>query len=65
MPNSRNPHPGGKHPVFLLLIRHYQHFTKHQGRHFTEGAIRSADYLLRGKQIDFIHNFPLRDIQEN
>lgn len=31
----------GKHHVSTLLVRHYQQ-VQHQGRHFTEGAVRTA-----------------------
>lgn len=40
--------PGGKHPVSILLIRHYHHLAKHQGRHFTDGVIRSAGVWIVG-----------------
>ncbi|XP_073714092.1 uncharacterized protein [Misgurnus anguillicaudatus] len=36
----------GKHHVATLLVRHYHQAVKHQGRHFTEGAIRAAGYWL-------------------
>lgn len=36
----------GKHHVATLLVRHYHQEVKHQGRHFTEGAIRAAGYWL-------------------
>ncbi len=39
--------PGRIH-VTLLLIRHFNEQTHHQGRHFTEGAIRSAGYWIIG-----------------
>ncbi|XP_060745195.1 uncharacterized protein LOC132858752 [Tachysurus vachellii] len=38
----------GKNHVALLLIRHFHEQTHHQGRHFTEGAIRSAGYWIIG-----------------
>lgn len=38
----------GKSHVALLLIRHFHERTHHQGRHFTEGAIRSAGYWIIG-----------------
>ena len=38
----------GKHHVAQLIIRHYHELTKHQGRHYTEGAIRSAGFWLIG-----------------
>lgn len=45
-----------KHPVIIprrshlatLLIRHYHDQVKHQGRHITEGAIRSAGFWIVG-----------------
>ncbi|XP_024118967.1 uncharacterized protein LOC112140289 [Oryzias melastigma] len=56
-----------RHPVILpknghialLLTRHYHVQVKHQGRHFTEGAIRAAGYwILSGKRLicTVIHN---------
>ncbi len=39
--------PGRSH-VALLLIRHFHEQTHHQGRHFTEGVIRSAGYWIIG-----------------
>ncbi|XP_026139629.1 uncharacterized protein LOC113116023 [Carassius auratus] len=36
----------GKHHIATLLVRHYHQAVKHQGRHFTEGAIRAAGYWL-------------------
>lgn len=36
----------GKHHVATLLVLHYHQAVKHQGRHFTEGAIRAAGYWL-------------------
>ncbi|XP_064469540.1 uncharacterized protein LOC135384259 [Ornithodoros turicata] len=38
----------GRHHVGLLLIRHYHGKVKHQGRHFTEGAIRAAGFWIIG-----------------
>ncbi|XP_048868217.1 uncharacterized protein LOC125740722 isoform X1 [Brienomyrus brachyistius] len=38
----------GKSHVALLLIRHFHEQTHHQGRHLTEGAIRSAGYWIIG-----------------
>ncbi|XP_064478419.1 uncharacterized protein LOC135391824 [Ornithodoros turicata] len=38
----------GRHHVGLLLIRHYHGKVKHQGRHFTEGAIRAAGFSIIG-----------------
>ena len=49
-----------KHPVIIhrsshiaiLLVRHYHKEVMHQGRHFTEGAIRSAGYwIIGGKRL--------------
>lgn len=37
-----------KHHVTYLLIRHYHEKVKHQGRHLTEGALRSAGYWVLG-----------------
>ena len=45
-----------KHPLVMLksqhvttlLVRHYHEQVKHQGRHFTEGAIRSAGFWIIG-----------------
>lgn len=48
-----------KHPVAELLVRHYHSLVHHQGRHFTEGAIRSAGlWVVGGKRIvqKVIHN---------
>ena len=38
----------GKHHISTLLIRHYHEQTSHQGRLFTEGAIRTAGYWIIG-----------------
>lgn len=41
----------GKHHVSTLLIRHYHERVEHQGRTFTEGAIRTAGiWLIGGKR---------------
>ena len=32
----------GRHHIATLFVRHYHDKIKHQGRHFTDGAIRSA-----------------------
>ncbi|XP_038155609.1 uncharacterized protein LOC119792853 [Cyprinodon tularosa] len=37
-----------RHHLGTLLIRHYHGSVKHQGRHFTEGAIRAAGFWLVG-----------------
>lgn len=46
---EKRPHiiPGKCH-VAALLIRHFHEQTHHQGRHFTEGAIRCAGYWIIG-----------------
>ncbi|KAK7877393.1 hypothetical protein WMY93_031909, partial [Mugilogobius chulae] len=36
------------HHVTRLLIRHYHEKVRHQGRHITEGALRSAGYWVIG-----------------
>ncbi|XP_038071931.1 uncharacterized protein LOC119740639 [Patiria miniata] len=42
----------GKCHVTTLLIRHYHDQVRHQGRHFTEGAVRAAGYwVLGGKRV--------------
>ena len=38
----------GRHHVASLLVRHYHTESQHQGRHFTEGAVRSAGYWIVG-----------------
>ena len=38
----------GKHHAATLLFRHHHELAKHQGRHFTEGAIRSAGLWITG-----------------
>lgn len=38
----------GKHYISTLLITHYHEQTQHQGRLFTEGAIRAAGYWVIG-----------------
>ncbi|KAM7281667.1 uncharacterized protein ISCGN_006482 [Ixodes scapularis] len=38
----------GKHHVALLLVRYYHEQIKHQGRHLTEGAVRSAGFWIIG-----------------
>ncbi|XP_046585211.1 uncharacterized protein LOC124292203 [Haliotis rubra] len=38
--------------VAVLLVRHYHAEVRHQGRHFTEGAVRAAGYwVLGGKRL--------------
>ena len=39
--------PKGHH-VSILLVRHYHAEVKHQGRHFTEGALRCAGFWVVG-----------------
>ncbi|KAK7892056.1 hypothetical protein WMY93_024019 [Mugilogobius chulae] len=51
--NETNPVilPKNSH-VSLLLVRHYHAQVKHQGRHFTEGALRAAGYwIISGKRL--------------
>lgn len=36
------------HHATLLIVRHYHQLNKHQGRHFTEGAVRSAGLWIIG-----------------
>lgn len=31
-----------------MIVRHYHEAVKHQGRHFTEGAVRAAGFWLVG-----------------
>jgi transposase InsO family protein len=38
----------GAHHVTTLLVRHHHALVKHQGRHITEGAVRSADFWIVG-----------------
>ena len=38
----------GKHHIATLIVRHYHEAIYHQGRHLTEGAIRSAGYWITG-----------------
>ncbi|XP_071151533.1 uncharacterized protein [Mytilus edulis] len=38
----------GRHHIAILLVRHYHDKIKHQGRHFTYGAIRSAGFWIIG-----------------
>jgi hypothetical protein len=46
---KRNPViiPGKCH-VAILLVRHFHGSVKHQGRHFTEGAVRSNGFWILG-----------------
>lgn len=42
----------GQHHLTTLLVRHHHEQVKHQGRHFTEGAIRDAGlWLVGGKKL--------------
>ncbi len=50
LPNSfKNPLiiPGDSH-IATLLVRHYHASVAHQGRHFTDGAVRSAGLWITG-----------------
>ncbi|XP_069101998.1 uncharacterized protein [Argopecten irradians] len=38
----------GKHHVARLLIEHFHAEVRHQGRHLTEGAVRSGGYWVTG-----------------
>ncbi|XP_023265919.1 uncharacterized protein LOC111657824 [Seriola lalandi dorsalis] len=38
----------GKHHIATLLIRHHHVAVKHQGRHFTEGAVRASGLWIVG-----------------
>ncbi|XP_060073443.1 uncharacterized protein LOC132553231 [Ylistrum balloti] len=38
----------GRHHVATLLTRHFHYSVQHQGRHLTEGAIRSAGFWITG-----------------
>ncbi|XP_075436064.1 uncharacterized protein LOC142472776 [Ascaphus truei] len=38
----------GRHHIATLLVRHYHEQVMHQGRHFTEGAIRAAGIWIIG-----------------
>lgn len=39
-----------KHHLAVLLVRHFHELTFHQGRHITEGALRSAGYWVIGSK---------------
>lgn len=41
--------PGNNH-IAVLLIRHYHYEVKHQGRHFTAGALRDAGFWIVGER---------------
>ena len=51
--NEKNPIIlSGHHHVSTLLARHYHEQVKHQGRHFTEGAIRASGlWIVGGKRL--------------
>lgn len=38
----------GKHHLATLLVRHHHQLIHHQGRHFTEGAVRAAGLWIVG-----------------
>nr|XP_034311351.1 uncharacterized protein LOC117684215 [Crassostrea gigas] len=38
----------GRHHIAILIVRHYHEQIKHQGRHITEGSIRSAGFWITG-----------------
>lgn len=38
----------GRHHIATLIIAHYHEKIKHQGRHFTEGAVRGAGFWIIG-----------------
>ena len=38
----------GNHQIAKLLVLHFHKMTHHQGRHITEGAIRSAGFWITG-----------------
>lgn len=47
------------HHITTLIVRHYHEDVYHQGRHFTEGAIRSAGvWIVGGKRLvsSVLHN---------
>ena len=48
---SREKHPiiiPGKHHIARLLTIHFHEEVQHQGRHFTEGAIRAGGFWITG-----------------
>ena len=51
--NEKNPIIiPGKHYLAILIIRYYHELVLHQGRHFTEGAIRSGGFwIVGGKRV--------------
>ena len=40
----------GKAYISKLLVRHFHETVKHQGRHFTEGALRARGYWITGSK---------------
>ncbi|KAI4815315.1 hypothetical protein KUCAC02_005464, partial [Chaenocephalus aceratus] len=47
--SSDEAHPiiiPGRHHLATLLVHHHHQAVKHQGRHFTEGAVRAAGFWL-------------------
>lgn len=40
----------GKHHTSTLLVQHYHQQVQHQGRHFTEGAVRTAGLWIVGRK---------------
>lgn len=38
----------GDHHIAKLLVQHHHMLIRHQGRHFTEGAVRSSGYWITG-----------------
>lgn len=42
----------GRHHIATLLVRHFHEEVQHQGRHFTEGALRAAGcWIVGGKRV--------------
>ncbi len=41
----------GKHHIATLLIRHHHEHIHYQGRHFTEGAVRTAGFWIVGGRL--------------
>ncbi|XP_053400480.1 uncharacterized protein LOC128557280 [Mercenaria mercenaria] len=40
----------GKSHIAILLVRHHHEKVAHQGRHLTEGAVRSAGFWITGRK---------------
>ncbi|XP_055997799.1 uncharacterized protein LOC130047215 [Ostrea edulis] len=38
----------GRHHIALLIVRHHHEQMQHQGRHITEGSVRSAGLWITG-----------------